>query len=287
MAIEFSSPVRNHYFLLRCVPSSSPCQKVASSSLTVWPEAKLFSYTDSFANLCHQGSVLRPHMEFAIHMKATVESHYSDGLRGECSPLYKSETQLTKSSGQMLSFLDDVLRDFGGSSASCKIIAADTLSFAEFLSTRLFSHLEYIPGETTITTSAAQSFAMRRGVCQDYAHIFTSLCRKIGIAARYVCGTSTGEGATHAWVEVYVPSEGGGRWVGIDPTRNRLCDDGYVVLSRGRDFRDCQIDRGVLSGFAAQTMSVFVKTEQLGSGGEDGRADSECGACRRGEAFSL
>ena len=287
MAIEFSSPVRNHYFLLRCVPSTSPCQKVASASLSVWPEAKLYSYTDSFANACHMGSVLHPHMEFAIHMRATVESHYSEGLREGCNPLYKSETKLTHSSDEMLVFLDDALHAFGGAGSPRTIPAGDTLLFAEFLSRRLFSYLDYIPGETTITTSASQAFAMKRGVCQDYAHIFASLCRKTGIAARYVCGTSTGEGATHAWAEVYVPEEGGGRWIGIDPTRNRFCDDDYVVLSRGRDFRDCQIDRGVLSGFAAQTMSVFVKTEQMGSGGEDGRADSERGACRRGEAFGL
>ena len=280
MAIEFSSPVRNHYFLLRCVPSTSPCQRVASSSLTVWPEAKLYSYTDSFANACHMGSVLHPHMEFAIHMRATVESHYSEGLRGECSPLYKSDTQLTRTSDEMLLFLDDALRDFGGAAALRTTPVGDTLAFAEFLSKRLFSYLDYIPGETTIATSASQAFAMKRGVCQDYAHIFASLCRKTGIAARYVCGTSTGEGATHAWAEVYVPEQGGGRWVGIDPTRNRFCDDGYVVLSRGRDFRDCQIDRGVLSGFASQTMSVFVKTEQMTAGGEDGRADCECGAGR-------
>ena len=63
-----------------------------------------------------------------------------------------------------------------------------------------------------------------------------------------------GEGATHAWVEVF----DGQLWHGIDPTNDRLVDDGYIAFSHGRDFSDCPIEVGVFRGGARQSQSVAV-----------------------------
>ena len=46
-----------------------------------------------------------------------------------------------------------------------------------------------------------------------------------------------------AWVEVYQD----GRWVGLDPTHNRLVDDSYITIAHGRDYRDCMLDIGIFS----------------------------------------
>ena len=96
------------------------------------------------------------------------------------------------------------------------------------------------------------------GVCQDYAHIFLALCRLMGIPARYVAGMMVGEGATHAWTEVWIL----GAWIGFDPTNNRLAGDHYIKLSHGRDFGDCTIDKGCFKGFAAQKQNIYVKVEE-------------------------
>ena len=69
-----------------------------------------------------------------------------------------------------------------------------------------------------------------------------------GIDARYIAGLLGGEGATHAWVEVYQD----GRWVGLDPTHNRLVDDSYITIAHGRDYRDCMLDIGIFSGYNVQ-----------------------------------
>ncbi len=68
-----------------------------------------------------------------------------------------------------------------------------------------------------------------------------------------------GEGASHAWVEVWV----NGMWVGIDPTNNRLTDETYIKLTHGRDFGDGAIDRGRFLGFAGQTQKILVKVEEF------------------------
>ena len=119
----------------------------------------------------------------------------------------------------------------------------------------LFNHFTYKTGSTTNQTTAEMALAQGCGVCQDYAHILIALCRQQGIPARYIAGFMIGEGATHAWVEVYV----NGKWLGIDPTHNRIVDDLYIKLAEGRDFADCIIDRGLFNGVAQQSQYVEVK----------------------------
>ena len=68
----------------------------------------------------------------------------------------------------------------------------------------------------------------------------------------------TGEGATHAWLEIFA----GGQWLGIDPTNNRIVDDQYIKLSEGRDAADCIIDKGVFFGNVSQSQSVLVRVTQ-------------------------
>ena len=95
-------------------------------------------------------------------------------------------------------------------------------------------------------------------MCQDYTHIMLGLCRQLGIPARYVAGFMIGEGATHAWLEVYAR----GHWIGIDPTNNRIVDDMYIKMSEGRDASDCIVDKGLFFGNVQQKQSVFVKVTQ-------------------------
>lgn len=116
----------------------------------------------------------------------------------------------------------------------------------------------YVPGITTVQTTASQSLEMKKGVCQDFAHLLISLCRKAGIPARYVTGFMQGEGFTHAWIEFY----DAGFWYGFDPTHNRQIDTGYIKVAHGRDYEDCAIDRGSFKGLAQQKLEVFLKVEQ-------------------------
>jgi transglutaminase-like putative cysteine protease len=65
-----------------------------------------------------------------------------------------------------------------------------------------------------------------------------------GIAARYIAGLAFCDGETHSWVEYWT----GEHWEGIDPANNCPVSEDYLVISHGRDFRDCAIDRGVMFG---------------------------------------
>jgi transglutaminase-like putative cysteine protease len=103
---------------------------------------------------------------------------------------------------------------------------------------------------------------LKSGVCQDFAHILLIMLRLVGIPARYVSGYicpnkngMRGEGATHAWVEAYIPSYG---WLGLDPTNNCLVNETHVRLAVGKNFSDCSPVKGTYRGTSNHTMEVSV-----------------------------
>jgi transglutaminase-like putative cysteine protease len=111
---------------------------------------------------------------------------------------------------------------------------------------------------TNVHTSAAEALASGRGVCQDYAHIMLAVCRAAGVPARYVSGHLTGEGGSHAWVEVLeaAPSGVGAIAMGFDPTHNRAVDSRYLTVAVGRDYFDVAPTSGTFRGPSLGSLDV-------------------------------
>jgi transglutaminase-like putative cysteine protease len=136
------------------------------------------------------------------------------------------------------------------------------LGAAQQLKTYVYDNFKYIKGVTSVETTLDEVWKLKAGVCQDFAHILLVLLRQTGIPARYVSGYvcpnkngMRGEGATHAWIEAYIPGNG---WVGLDPTNNCVADDLHVRLAVGRNFSDCSPVKGTYKGTAGQTLEVGV-----------------------------
>lgn len=119
---------------------------------------------------------------------------------------------------------------------------------------------------TSINTTVDEFFALRRGVCQDFAHFAITVLTAMGIPAKYVSGyilTSPppgsprleGADASHAWVSVYVPQHG---WIDFDPTNNLYCADQHVTVAYGRDFDDISLVRGAVTGGGDHDLKVAV-----------------------------
>jgi transglutaminase-like putative cysteine protease len=132
----------------------------------------------------------------------------------------------------------------------------------------IYSEFSYEPGTTDAETHMEQSFSLRKGVCQDFAHVMLGMCRSLGIPARYASGyIYTGEKddlvgaqASHAWCEVYLPETG---WIGFDPTNAVLADQRYIKIAVGRDYGDVAPILGSYRGNAHCTMAVSVTVELL------------------------
>jgi transglutaminase-like putative cysteine protease len=111
---------------------------------------------------------------------------------------------------------------------------------ADRINTWVWKKMVYKSGVTNVSTTAAQALALSQGLCQDYAQIMISICRILGIPARYVSGHLLGEGGSHAWVEVLVPSPRNKKLVAVpyDPTNHCRAGGNYITIAVGRDYRD-------------------------------------------------
>jgi transglutaminase-like putative cysteine protease len=126
----------------------------------------------------------------------------------------------------------------------------------------IYDNFKYIKGITTIETTTKEILELWSGVCQDFAHVMLEILRFLSIPCRYVSGYICpnksglrGEGATHAWIEAWIPGSG---WIGHDPTNNVWVTSHHVKLAVGRNFNDCSPVKGTFKGPARQFLSVYV-----------------------------
>ena len=134
------------------------------------------------------------------------------------------------------------------------------LAYAQALSHEIHTQFDYVPGSTDLLTPLAEFAAQKRGVCQDYAHLMLAAARSRGVPARYVSGYiyagagdgTHGGGATHAWVELFLP--GARVWQGFDPTNDILTADHHIKIAVGRDYADVPPTKGLLRAAAGSQM---------------------------------
>ena len=118
-----------------------------------------------------------------------------------------------------------------------------------------------------MTTSPAEAFARRRGVCQDFAHVMIAGLRGLGLPALYVSGyirtipppgkpRLAGADASHAWVALWCGPAFG--WLGLDPTNAFAVGDDHIVVARGRDYSDVPPVEGVILSSGGHKLEVEV-----------------------------
>src|SRR5215218_10340070 len=125
--------------------------------------------------------------------------------------------------------------------------------------------MTFDPDPTHSATTASEAFALKRGVCQDLAHIFIAAARSIGIPARYVGGHFhrddgvDDQDAGHAWAEAFVPNLG---WVAFDATNGICATDSHLRIAAGLDYLGAAPVRGTRFGGSGETLSVNVRVNQ-------------------------
>lgn len=245
LTLRFSAPISRHSFLLCFWPNGDGTQQLWGRELSSAPESTLPLTADAFGNACACG-----HIE-AEHQQLILRAHGEALIRGgrlsaaDCPAYCKLTTPLTQADGALLSL--------------ARGLPADPLDCALEASRRIHERVEYRRGITNECTGAAEALQLGAGVCQDFAHMLLAILRVRNIPARYVAGLISGEGETHAWVELY----DGAAFIGFDPTQLRPTDDGYLRVNVGRDSRDCAINRGMFTGMAQQSMEVCARMVEI------------------------
>ncbi|HEX6340072.1 transglutaminase family protein [Umezawaea sp.] len=146
---------------------------------------------------------------------------------------------------------DDRLRDLAAG-----VGGGTPLERAERVCALVHEALRYEPGTTTVETTAAEALGGGRGVCQDSAHVMITLCRLLGVPARYVSGHLLGEGGTHGWTEVVVRHGDAAVAVPFDPCNGGRAGADYLTVATGRDYADVPPTSGSYTGTPGSTLTT-------------------------------
>lgn len=128
------------------------------------------------------------------------------------------------------------------------------LPLADRINDWVYQSMTYQHGVTGVRTTAAEALALGSGVCQDYAHVMLAVSRACGLPSRYVSGHLLGEGGSHAWVEVVLPTKDGtGDAIAstFDPTHASRGGLNYVTIAVGSDYSDVAPTSGTYKSTAS------------------------------------
>jgi transglutaminase-like putative cysteine protease len=259
---RYEQPARGVIQTLRLTPRNHDGQYVESWRIDVAENCQLDQHEDAFGNITHVFSVEGPVSELRVLVEGQVDTQDTAGVvvgTIERFPpsLYLRETPLTR--------IDHAIAEFAELSRRA---GDEPLTIVHDLLERLHGEMAFDNAPTEATTSAAEAFALKRGVCQDLTHIFIAATRSLGIPARYIGGHFhrddgvTEQEAGHAWAEAFVPGLG---WVAFD-TANGLCaTDAHVRVAVGLDYLGAAPVRGSRYGGGNEALDVAVRVNRVGS----------------------
>jgi len=258
---RYDPPAASVIQVLRLTPGNHDGQYVADWQIDVSTDTRLDVHEDAFGNITH---VLTdgPVSDLTISVEGRIETQDTGGvLRGtdERFPpeFFLRATPLTLTDSAMAQFADEVRAESG----------SPALDYLHTLLRRLHADMTFDADPTHTGTSASEAFVLKRGVCQDYAHIFIACARNAGIPARFVSGhflRADGivhQDAGHAWAEAFVENLG---WIGFDPANGISTTDAHARVAIGLDYLGAAPVRGTRYGGGPEIMSVAVTVDQAG-----------------------
>jgi transglutaminase-like putative cysteine protease len=257
---DYREPIRDLRHRLMVVPPDvHGGQRVVVGQVRASAPAQARRWTDEHGNVCLEFAVpaVASRVEFAARIVVRRQAGQPTPVGAD--RLYDARllepTPLTAPTGRLARVAAGLRR--GGRGGLELALAANRW---------VHGALRFAHGATGVGTTAAQALALGRGVCQDHAHVMLSLCRLLGLPARYVSGHVLGEGGTHAWVEVLVPDpdgSGGAAAVALDPTYGSRAGLGHLTVATGRDYADVAPTCGTFLGTCPGRLTATKRVDVL------------------------
>ncbi|RYZ16020.1 MAG: transglutaminase family protein [Sphingobacteriales bacterium] len=275
---EYDRPVKESVNEIRIYPYAEASQETLHHQLNITAYPDVYIIQDYWGNRTGMFNVLPSHTELVIESRLIVRTLGQETLslnkEATCETLrgdIADRLPLLELSKITEIELKDQLTALVNEFYTLEMPVADIIAHC---GTYIFEQFSYIKGITNIQTTVKEILEHRSGVCQDFAHVMLEMLRSLGIPSRYVSGYicpnkngMRGEGATHAWIEAWIPGNG---WTGYDPTNHVWVTNHHVKLAVGRNFNDCTPIKGTFKGPARQSLSVLVSV-----GYEDGHTFEE------------
>ena len=274
---HYAFPVAHAHHMLRLTPINRAGQRVHAAALEIDPmPVERHEGRDFFGNRITRVLLDQPHDTLTVRVAARIA--VNSNVAAVVTPPWEEVRQAAFASADLSPLapahylfpsrqvsLDPEIRDYAGESFPA---GRSVLEGAMDLMHRIKTEFVYEVGATTASTTPPMSFALRRGVCQDFSHVMISGMRGLGLPVAYVSGylrtgqvageaQLEGADAMHAWVMAWCGEAAG--WIGLDPTNDMLAGDDHVVLAIGRDYADVAPIDGVIVGAGGQQLDVSVQ----------------------------
>jgi transglutaminase-like putative cysteine protease len=264
---SYEVPVRDSANQIMLYPLKDDFQEVSEHSIWITGFPMVEKHIDYFGNEAGTFTHTQPHQELIIDSRLVVITTPKE-LPNDSAPADEQWASLDALKYQP-AYIDFLHHDyFSGLADLLAIVAAERftkstpLVAATHLCDYVYKNFKYKKGITTVETTLDEVWSIKTGVCQDFAQILLAFLRHMNIPSRYVSGyicanksNMRGEGATHAWVEAWIPFYG---WLGLDPTNNCIVNEAHVRLAVGRGFADCSPVKGTYRGISEHTLEVAV-----------------------------
>ena len=278
---QYDSPASLSHSELVLIPRNSEFQTCTHSRVSLKPDPSARSIRqDYFGNTVINICLESPHSELDILAESEVTLHPAARLVPAQTPPWEQvkEMMMRYETSKELEALEFIFpspmvqanKEIARWTAEIFVPGIPVLRAALDLSHRIFTEFAYDPNATNTFTPLAKAFEIKRGVCQDFAHVGIACLRAMGLAARYVSGylntqpppgksKLVGADASHAWLSLYIPGFG---WVDMDPTNDVMPNDQHITLAWGRDYGDVTPVRGTVLGGGSHRLQVAVDVVQ-------------------------
>ncbi|MDB5542067.1 MAG: transglutaminase [Devosia sp.] len=275
---QYKASVHGDRHLVRVAPISIPnVQRVIASSLSFEPRPEQeTTFADYFGNLVTTIAYSGRHDHLDVRLTARVQveeatdpvdlSPTLGGLKEEIAALWSvapdSPQHFLGASPRIL--LDPEITAYA---RNCVDRTQSVRAAALDLCLKIHGDFGYDKDATKVDTGPVEAFALKRGVCQDFAHVMIAGLRGVGIPAGYVSGflrtippkgkpRLAGADAMHAWVRVWCGQHAG--WLEFDPTNAMLAGPDHITIGHGRDYSDISPIVGVLRTSGGHTAKQSV-----------------------------
>lgn len=276
---EYENEVEHSTHSFRLMPVEDSGQEVLNSTLSLSSEGDSMRFEDVFGNQTIHYSIIKPYKKLVVSCRSLVKifgQPVDDMSHDKRQPFLP----LTMMPWQQL-MMEPYLRPPELPETQIRELMVYAMSFAERnarhlmdtlndINQTIYRDFRYVPGATTVKSTPFDVYAMREGVCQDFANLFICLARLLGVPARYRVGyIFTGANyenkiqsdASHAWVEIYIPYLG---WRGFDPTNGCRVTQDHVRVAAGRNYLDATPTAGTIyRGGGKETLRVQVTMNEV------------------------
>lgn len=282
-AYHYQSPVMQSQHLIHLTPRAVARQSLLRHSLIVEPAPSWRSdFTDYYGNPAAVLGIEEEHKELVLHARSTIELVKRAPIDVQIGQAWEGVARALVANSN--DFDLDVMQFALPSPATPTTPAVldfarpsfapgrPALAVAWDLTHRIFDTFKFDSTATDVSTPVDRVLELKRGVCQDFAHLSLACLRAMRVPARYVSGylmthppagqeKLQGADASHAWISVWTPEIG---WVDFDPTNRLMPDDEHITFAYGREYGDISPVTGVLLGGGAHAVEVSVDVDPQG-----------------------